>query len=181
MIPPCDRCVKVEEECQWKAWGLGCKRCAQWKVGCSVVGLKRKGSEKRAERRVTEDADEGPIALLELSDGVIEQVEAMVKELRRISGGIWVLVEGIGKLMEAMEGMKKEEVRKVDKVTETQEVQRVNKQTETEEKKEDSEEEEESEEEVEKEKKRDDREESKSESDRMEDGEEGGKKLIVNS
>jgi hypothetical protein len=49
------------------------------------VGLKRKGSEKRVEQRVTGDADKGPITPLELSDRVMEQVEAMVKELRRIS------------------------------------------------------------------------------------------------
>jgi hypothetical protein len=52
------------------------------------VGLKRKGSEKRAEWRVTEDVDERPIAPLELSDRVMEQVEAMARELRKISGGI---------------------------------------------------------------------------------------------
>jgi hypothetical protein len=80
MVPPCERCIKIEEECQWKVQGPGCKRCAQRKVGCSVVGLKRKGLEMRAERRVMEDADEGLIALLELSDGIIEQVEAMAKE-----------------------------------------------------------------------------------------------------
>jgi hypothetical protein len=140
------------------------------------VGLKRKGSEKRVEWRVMEDADEGPIAPLKLSDRVMEQVKAMAKELRRTSGGIWALVEKIGKLMEVVEGLEKEEVRKVDKVMETEEVQRVNKQTEIEEKEDDSEEEEESEEEVKKEKKGDDREESKSESDGMEDREEGGKK-----
>jgi UTP:GlnB (protein PII) uridylyltransferase len=103
-----------------------------------VVRLKRKGSEKRAEQRVMEDADKGLIALLELSDRVMEQVEAMAKELRKISKGIWALVEGVGKLTEAVEGMGKKEVRKVDKETETEEVQRVNKQTETEEKEEDS-------------------------------------------
>jgi hypothetical protein len=139
------------------------------------VGLKRKGSEKRVEQRVMEDADEGPIAPLKLSDRIIEQVEAMAKKLRRISGGIWVFVEGIGKLMEVVEGLGKEEVRKVDKVMEMEEVQRVNKQTETEKKEEDSEEEEESEEEVEKKKKGDDGEESESESNGTEDREEGGK------
>jgi hypothetical protein len=50
-------------------WGPVCERCAQWKVGCSMVGLKRKGLEKRAEQRIIEDVDEEPIALLELSDG----------------------------------------------------------------------------------------------------------------
>jgi hypothetical protein len=122
--------------------------------------LKRKGSEKRAEQRVTEEVDEGLIAPLELSDGVIEQVEAMAKELRKISGGVWALVEGIRRLMEVIEELGREEVEKVDKETETEKVQKVDKQTEMEGKEEDSKEEEESE----------------SESDRTEDGEEGEKK-----
>jgi hypothetical protein len=161
MVLPCKQCIKVEEEGRQKVRGPGCERCTQRKVGCSVVGLKRKGSEKRAERRVTEDVDKGPIAPLELSDRVMEQVEVMAKELRNISGGIWALVEGIGRLTEAVEGMGKKEVRKVDKETEMEE---------------DSKEEEESEEEEEEEKKGDDREESESESDATEDGEKGEKK-----
>jgi hypothetical protein len=44
------------------------------------VGLKRKGSEKRVEWRAMEEVDEELIALLELSDGVMEQVEAMAKD-----------------------------------------------------------------------------------------------------
>jgi hypothetical protein len=148
MVLPCDRCVKVEEECRRKARGPGCERCAQQKVGCSVVGLKRKGLEKRVEWRATEEIDEGLIALLELFNGVMEQVGAMAKELRKISGGVWVLVEGIGRLMEVIEGLGREEVERVYKEMETEKVQKVDKQMETEEKEEDSEKEEESEEEV---------------------------------
>jgi hypothetical protein len=91
--------------------------------------------------------EEGSVAPLELSDGVIEQVEAMVKELRRISRGLLALVEGAGKLTEAVTGLGKKEVRKEDKETETEDIQRMDKQTETEKREEDSEEEEESEEE----------------------------------
>jgi hypothetical protein len=85
--------------------------------------------------------------MMELSDGFIEQVEAMVKELKNISGGIWALVEGIGKLTDVVEGAGKEGVRKEDKEMEMEDVQRMDKQTETEKREEDSEEEEESEEE----------------------------------
>jgi hypothetical protein len=112
----------VEKECQQKVRGPGCKRCVQQKVGCSVVGLKRKGSEKRVEQRVMEDVVEGLIAPLELSDRVMEQVEAMAKELLKISRGIWALVEGVGRLTEVVEGMGKKEVKKVDKETEMEEV-----------------------------------------------------------
>jgi hypothetical protein len=54
---------------------------------------------------MSEGAEEGSVAPLELSDGVMEQVEAMVKELRRISGGIKALMEGVGRLTEAVVGL----------------------------------------------------------------------------
>jgi hypothetical protein len=114
-----------------------------------LVGLRRKISEKKEgkKRMVSEGLEEGSVAPLELSDGVMEQVEAMAKELRRISGGLLALVEGVGKLTEAVVGLGKKEERKEDKETETEDVQRMDKQTETERREEDSEEEEESEEE----------------------------------
>jgi hypothetical protein len=99
---------------------------------------------------VSEGLEEGSVAPLELSDGVMEQVEAMAKELRSISGGIWALVEGIRRLTEVVEGVGKKEGRKEDKETETEGVQRMDKQTETERREEESEEEEESEDEEEK-------------------------------
>jgi hypothetical protein len=118
------------------------------------VGLRRKTSEKKEgkKRMVSEGLEEGSVApMMELSDGFMEQVEAIAKELRSISGGIWALVEGVGKLTEAMEGVRKEETRKEDKETETEGVQKMDKQTETERREEESKEEEESEEEEEKE------------------------------
>jgi hypothetical protein len=113
------------------------------------VGLKRKTSEKKEgkKRLMSEGLEEGSVAPLELSDGVMEQVEAMAKELRNISGGLLALVEGVGKLMEAVVGLGKKEGRKEDKETEMEDVHRMDKQTETERREDDSEEEEESEEE----------------------------------
>jgi hypothetical protein len=114
-----------------------------------LVGLKRKTSEKKEGKRrlLSEGLEEGSVAPLELSDGVMEQVEAMAKELRRISGGLLASVDGVGKLTEAVTGLGKKEVRKEDKETETEDVQRMDKQTEMERREEDSEDEEESEEE----------------------------------
>jgi hypothetical protein len=114
------------------------------------VGLKRKTSEKKEgkKRVMLEGLEEGSVAPLEFSDRVMEQVEAMAKELRNISEGIWALVKGIGRLTEVVEGISKEGVRKEDKETETEDVQRMDKQMEMEKREEDSEEEEESEEEV---------------------------------
>jgi hypothetical protein len=91
------------------------------------VGLKRKMSEKKEGKRrlLLEGLEKGSVAPLELSDGVMEQVEAMAKELRRISGGIEVLVEVVGRLTEVVTGLEKKEVEKEDKGTETEIVQRV--------------------------------------------------------
>jgi hypothetical protein len=117
------------------------------------VGLRRKASEKKEgkKRMMSEGLEEGSVAPLELSDGVMEQVEAMAKELRNISGGIWALVEGVGKLTEATVGFGKKEGRKEHKETEMEGVQKMDKQTETERQEDESEEEAESEEEKEKE------------------------------
>jgi hypothetical protein len=114
-----------------------------------LVGLKQKISEKKEgkKRMLSEGLEEGSVAPLELSDGVMEQVEAMAKELRKISGGLLALVEGVGKLMEVVVGLGKKEGRKEDKEMETEGVQRMDKQTEMEKRDDDSEEEKESEEE----------------------------------
>jgi hypothetical protein len=115
-----------------------------------LVGLKRKISEKKEgkKRMLSEGLEEGSVASLEFLDRVMEQVEAMAKELRNISGGLLALVEGVGKLMEAVVGLGKKEGRKEKKETETEGIQRMDKQTETGRREEDSEGEEESEEEV---------------------------------
>jgi hypothetical protein len=98
------------------------------------VGLRRKTLEKKEgkKRMLLEGLEEESVAPLELSDGVMEQVEAMAKELRRISGGLLALVEGVGKLTEAVVGLGKKEGRKEDKEMEMEDVQRMDKQTETE-------------------------------------------------
>jgi hypothetical protein len=146
----------------------------------SAVGLKRKGAEQKVEQRtVMEDVEDKLVASLELSNGVMEQVEVMAKELGNINQGMWALVAGIRKLTEVVEESGKE-VTKVDKETEMEEVQKVDKQMETEEKDEDSEKEEESEEEKEEEDKEEEKdgrkkddEEDEEESDGTEDREEG--------
>jgi hypothetical protein len=124
ITPPCERCAQADEPCLRKARGPGCLRCGQQKVGCSLVGLKQKTSEKKEGKRrlLSEGLEEGSVALLELFDGVMEQVEAMVKELWKISGGLLALVDGVGKLTEAVTGLGKKEVWKEDKEMETENV-----------------------------------------------------------
>jgi hypothetical protein len=111
------------------------------------VSLKRKTSEKKEgkKRMLSEGLEEGSVAPLELSDGVMEQVEAMAKELRRISRGIEALVEVVGRLTEVVMGLGKKEVEKEDKGTEMETVQRMDQEVETEIMEEESESEEEEE------------------------------------
>ena len=62
--------MKAEAECLKKATGPGCKRCAERKAGCSLVGLRRK-TEKKAER-----AEERWRMLLELeADNILLSLE----------------------------------------------------------------------------------------------------------
>jgi hypothetical protein len=134
MMPPCKRCMKANEACLRKAQGPGCQRCVQRKVGCSLVGMKRRTDKKEGKwRLVSERAEEDLVALMmELSDGFMEQMEAMAKELRRIGGGIWALIEGVGKLTEVMERSEKMGADKVEKEVETEVIQKVDKEMEME-------------------------------------------------
>jgi hypothetical protein len=99
--------------------------------------------KERKRRMLSEGIEEGSVAPLELFDGVMEQVEAMAKELRRISGGIEALVEVVRRLTM---GLGKKEVEKEDKGTETEIVRRVDQEVVTEIVEEESESEEEEEE-----------------------------------
>jgi hypothetical protein len=121
------------------------------RVQSGRVEVEGVGEEGGQEEMMSEGLEEGLVAPLELSDKVMEQVEAMAKELRKISGGLLALVEGVRKLTEVVVGLGKEEIRREDKETETEVVQKMDKQTETERREEESKEEEESEEEEEKE------------------------------
>jgi hypothetical protein len=104
--------------------------------------------KKEGKRRMlSEGLEEGSVAPFELLDGVMEQVEAMAKELRRISGGIKVLAEVVGRLTEVVMGLGKKEVEKEDKGTETEIVRMVDQEVATEIVEEGSESEEEEEEE----------------------------------
>jgi hypothetical protein len=60
--------------------------------------------KKEGNRRLVSEGREGNSVapMMELSDGFMEQVEVIAKELRSINGGIWALVEGVGKLTEVL-------------------------------------------------------------------------------
>jgi hypothetical protein len=122
--------------------GLAAQRCAQWKVGCSLVGMRWKMTEKKEEKkRMVSEVDLENVAdfFVELSDGFIEQMELAVGNLGRINKGIWALVDGVKDFVEVM---KRKEVSETDREQEVVEVgvqtleeleiERVEKETETE-------------------------------------------------
>ena len=110
-MPPCERCVKAEVECLKKATGPGCKRCAESKAGCSLVGLRRK-TEKKAERveerrrMLSEpEADNIPLSLelVELVSQIatsMDLMERLVMGVDRIGKGLEVVAERLGEKKE---------------------------------------------------------------------------------
>jgi hypothetical protein len=83
----------------------------RWKM------VERKKEKKRMALEV--DSENVAAPFVELSDGFIEQMELAVGSLSRINEGIWALVDGVKKLVEAM---KKKEVLETDKDQEIVEV-----------------------------------------------------------
>jgi hypothetical protein len=63
--------------------GPRCQRCALRKVGCSLVGMKQRVDKKEGKQRLVLEGGEENLAapMIELSDGFMEQMEAMAKEL----------------------------------------------------------------------------------------------------
>ena len=109
--PPCERCVKAEAECLKKATGPGCKRCAERKVGCSLVGLRRKVEKKaeRAEERrrvlLEPEADNIPLSLelVELVSQIatnMDLMERLVMGVDRIGKGLELVAEKLGEKKE---------------------------------------------------------------------------------
>ena len=119
--PPCKRCSKAEAECLKKATGLGCKRCAERKTGCSLVGLRRK-AEKKAERaeerrRVLSEpeADNIPLSLelVELVSQIatsMDLMERLVMGVDRIGKGLELVAERMGEKKEKEKEKKSVEV-----------------------------------------------------------------------
>ena len=103
--------MKAEAECLKKATGPGCKRCAERKAGCSLVGLRRK-AEKKAERaeerrRVLSEpeADNIPLSLelVELVSQIttsMDLMERLVMGVDRIGKGLELVAEKLGEKKE---------------------------------------------------------------------------------
>jgi hypothetical protein len=91
--------------------------------------MKRRIDKKEGQWRLVSEGGEEDLAapMIKLSDGFMEQMEAMAKELRRISERIRALVEGVGKLAEVTEWLEKVGVEKVEKEVETEFIQKADK------------------------------------------------------
>ena len=90
-------------DCLKKATRPGCKRCAERKAGCSLVGLRRKMEKKaeRAEERRRVEADNIPLSLelVELVSQIatsMDLMERLVMGVDRIGKGLELVAERLG-------------------------------------------------------------------------------------
>ena len=118
--------MKAEAECLKKATGPGCKRCAERKAGCSLVGLQRK-TEKKAERAEERrrmlsepEADNIPLSL-ELVE-LVSQIAASMDLMERLVMGVDRIGKGLETLMEKLGEKKEKEGKKKNVETQTEEV-----------------------------------------------------------
>ena len=105
MKPACDGCKKAEVECQRKERGPGCVRCAQRKSKCSVVGEKKKMSEKTTKTwsEVKEGLSSRKTPVLEMDQGFVEMVELMAGDLGTMSRSVYHMGTAIGRMANLME------------------------------------------------------------------------------
>ena len=124
--PPCEQCVKVEAECLKKATRLGCKRCAERKAGCSLVGLRRK-TEKKAERaeeqwRMLSELEANNIPLLLELVELVSQIATSMDLMERLVMGVDRIGKGLEVLSEKLGEKKEKEKEKKSVETQTEEV-----------------------------------------------------------
>ena len=118
--------MKAEAECLKKATRPGCKRCAERKAGCSLVGLRRKTEKKagRAEERrrmLSEpEADNIPL-LLELVE-LVSQIAASMDLMERLVMGVDRIGKGLEMLTEKLGEKKEKEKEKKSVETQTEEL-----------------------------------------------------------
>ena len=108
--------MRAEAECLKKTKGPGCKRCAERKVGCSLVGLQRKVERKEERRRVLSEpeADNVPMSL-ELVE-LVSQIAASMDLMERLVMGVDRIGKGLEVIAERME--KKKEKKDAEMQTE---------------------------------------------------------------
>ena len=124
----CSTCMKRNRN-------IGCWRCSQRKIGCSIVEARKKGKGKEAEvvgvKRTEKRGEETELGELK------EILKKMVKAMEQVADGIENLVEGqeelikqqrstglgVEKLLRVLEGkdQKREEERKAEEAVEDEE------------------------------------------------------------
>ena len=92
-MPPCRQCEGAGATCYGKTCRLGCWRCSQRKIGCSVVEAKKRKGKETEVIKVKWSGKGNRIETGE-TDRRTEAMEAMVVEMRRIADGVEALVAG---------------------------------------------------------------------------------------
>ena len=108
--------MKAEVECLKKATGPGCKRCAERKAGCSLVGLWRK-TEKKAERA----EEQRWMLLLELVE-LVSQIATSMDLMERLVMGVDRIGKGLETLTEKLGDRKEKEKERKNVEIQTEEV-----------------------------------------------------------
>lgn len=116
MVPPCERCIRAGVVCMKKAKGSGCWRCGTRKVGCSVVGLTRKGKKEIVSEPVVRGRSGGIGG--DLGKRLEELLERLVEGAEQIGGALERIDQKMGKLVERMGNGKEKE--NVDEEMETE-------------------------------------------------------------
>ena len=108
IVPPCHQCEGTGVTCYRKTHGLGCWRCSQRKIGCSMVeAKKRKGKEMEVVK--VKQSGKGNRVETGETDRRTEAMEAMVVEMRRIADGVEVLVAGQQEMIAGIDGVVEEQ------------------------------------------------------------------------
>ena len=108
IVPPCRQCEGAGVTCYGKMCGLGCWRCSQRKIGCSVVeAKKRKGKETEVVK--VKQSGKGNRVEMGETDRRMEAMEALVVEMRRIVDRVEVLVAGQQEMIAGIDGVVEEQ------------------------------------------------------------------------
>ena len=93
IVPPCCQCEGGGATCYRKTCRLGCWRCLQHKIGCSMVEAKKRKGKEMEVIKVKRSGKGNKVEMGE-TDRRMEAMEAMVMEMRRITDGVEALVAG---------------------------------------------------------------------------------------
>ena len=108
IVPPCRQCEGTGVTCYRKMHGLGCWRCLQQKIGCSVVEAKKRKGKETEVIKVKRSRKGNRVETGEM-DRRTEAMEAMVVEVRRIADRVEALVAGQQEKIAGIDGVVEEQ------------------------------------------------------------------------